>query len=133
MSSGKTSFGIGLVIGILIAVIFLYYFAPRYSTIKSGEDIIKQDKWSGDSWELEDGQWKKMMNFSRDWEKIDNVLMDVLHLPREDEVRSEALTLLRQKDPILSDLSDQDLLERIKLVYSKEILVNMYLTAIFAS
>jgi hypothetical protein len=48
-------------------------------------------------------------------------------LPREGLVRSEALALLRQKDPILSDLSDEDLLERIKLVYSKEILVNMYL------
>jgi hypothetical protein len=34
---------------------------------------------------------------------------------------------LREKYPVLKELSDEDLLERIKLVYSKQVLVNVYL------
>ena len=127
MSSGKTSFGIGLAVGIVVAVLFLYYFAPRFTTVKSGENLIKQDRWSGDSWRFVDGQWKKMMSFSRDWERIDDALMEALHLPTDGGERANALSLLRKKDTILADLEDDELLERIKLVYSKEILVNMYL------
>ena len=113
--------------GALIAVLFLYYFAPRYTTLQSGDVLIKQDKWSGDSWRFMDGQWKKMMSLSRDWAKIDGALLEALHIPSDGVERTNALSLLRKKDPFFQDLADDELLERIKLVYSKEVLVNLYL------
>ncbi|MFC1859477.1 hypothetical protein ACFL9U_15835 [Thermodesulfobacteriota bacterium] len=127
MTNGKLHFGIGLVAGVLISALFFMYFAPRYTTVKLADTLIKQDRWSGDSWRFDDDQWKKIMNVSREWEIIDDTLMEALHMPTDGAERIQALTLLRKKDLVLGDLSDDELLERIKLVYSKEILVNMYL------
>jgi hypothetical protein len=127
MGREKTYFGMGLVMGIVLATVFLFYFAPRYTTVKVGDNLVKQDKWSGQSWRFVDNQWKRIVGEDHDWDKIDKALTGALGIETDTPSRTNALDLLRKKDPILKDLSDDDLLERIKLVYSKQILVNMYL------
>jgi hypothetical protein len=127
MGREKTYFGMGLVIGIVLATLFLFYFAPRYTTVKVRDTLVKQDKWSGQSWRFVDNQWKRIVGEDHDWDKIDKALTGALGIETDTPSRTNALDLLRKKDPILKDLSDDDLLERIKLVYSKQILVNMYL------
>ena len=127
MGREKTYFGMWLVIGIVLAALFLFYFAPRYTTVKAGDNLIKQDRWSGQSWRFVDNQWKRIVGEDHDWDKIDKALTGALGIATDTPSRTNALDLLRRKDPILKDLSDDDLLERIKLVYSKQILVNMYL------
>ena len=72
-------------------------------------------------------QWKKLMDVNRDWERIDEALMEALHMPSDGTERTHALNQLRSKDPIMKDLTDDEILERIKLVYSREILVDLYL------
>ena len=127
MGREKTYFGIGLGIGIVLATLFLFYFAPRYTTVKAGDTLVKQDRWSGQSWRFVDNQWKRIVGEDHDWDKIDKALTGALGIATDTPSRTNALDLLREKDPILKDLSDDELLERIKLVYSKQILVNMYL------
>ena len=127
MGKEKTYFGIGLVIGIVLATLFLFYLAPRYTTVKAGDTLIKQDRWSGQSWRFVENGWKKIVGENHDWDKIDKALTGALGIATDTPSRTNALDLLRDKDPILKDLSDDELLERIKLVYSKQILVNMYL------
>ena len=127
MTHEKMYFVVGLVIGIVIAVLFLQYFAPRYSTIKTGDTVIKQDRWTGRSWRYVDNQWKAIVDVNRDWTEVDQALRAALKLPFANVDTGSALITLRKKHPILSDLSDEDLLERIKLVYSKQIVCNMYL------
>jgi hypothetical protein len=127
MGREKTYFGMGLVMGIVLATVFLFYFAPRYTTVKVSDTLVKQDKWSGQSWRFVDNQWKRIVGEDHDWDKIDKALTGALGIETDTPSRTNALDLLRKKDPILKDLSDDDLLERIKLVYSKQILVNMYL------
>ena len=127
MGREKTYFGIGLVIGIVLATLFLFYFAPRYTTVKAGDTLLKQDRWSGQSWRFVDNQWKRIVGEDHDWDKIDKALTGALGIATDTPSRTNALDLLRKKDPILKNLSDDELLERIKLVYSKQILVNMYL------
>ena len=127
MGREKTYFGMGLVIGTVLATLFLFYFAPRYTTVKVRDTLVKQDKWSGQSWRFVDNQWKRIVGEDHDWDRIDKALTGALGIETDTPSRTNALDLLRKKDPILKDLSDDDLLERIKLVYSKQILVNMYL------
>ncbi|WP_448510964.1 hypothetical protein [Immundisolibacter sp.] len=127
MKGEKTYFGLGLVIGILLAVVFFYYFAPRYTTVKSGETMLKQDTWTGQSWRLVDNEWKPMLGVYRDWDSIDKALLSALRIPFAEVNTDSALVRLREKHPILKELPDDELLERIKLVYSRQVLVNMYL------
>jgi hypothetical protein len=127
MTHEKAYFGIGLVVGIVLAGLFLYYFAPRYSTVKSGDNLIKQDRWTGGSWRFADNQWKAIVDADRDWTEIDQALRSALRLPFANVDTGSALVTLKEKHPVLRDLSDEDLLERIKMVYSKQIICNMYL------
>jgi len=127
MTREKAYFGVGLAVGIVLAFFFLFYFAPRYSTMKSGDALIKVDRWSGQTWRFVENHWKTIQGANRDWEKIDNMLTEALRVPSEGVDRVNALSLLREKNPILRDLADDELLERIKFVYSKEILVNSYM------
>jgi len=129
MAKEKSYFGIGLVVGIVFAFLFLYSFAPRYNTMKSGDILIKQDKWSGQSWRMVDNQWKKITEVSRDTEKIDKTLMKALRVSSPGPKRSNALSLLKSKYPSLKEIPDDELLERMKLVYSKQILCNLYLNS----
>jgi hypothetical protein len=127
MTNEKAYFGIGLVVGVILAALFLYYFAPRYNTVKSADAVIKQDRWTGRSWRYVDNQWKAIVDVNRDWTEVDQALRAALKLPFANVNTESALETLRKEHPILSDLSDEDLLERIKLVYSKQIICNMYL------
>jgi len=127
MKGEKTYFGLGLVIGILLSVVFFYYFAPRYATVKSGDTMLKQDTWTGRSWRFVDNEWKSIVGVNRDWEGIDKALLAALRIPFAEVNTGSALVRLREKHPILKDLPNDELLERIKLVYSRQVLVNMYL------
>ena len=127
MNRDKMYFVGGLLIGIVAAAVFLFYFAPRYTTLKTGETIIKQDRWTGESWRYVDEQWKEIVGRNYDWEKIDKTLRDALQVSFAEVDTGSALKILRDAYPTLKDLSDEDLLERIKIVYSKQILCHLYL------
>lgn len=127
MKGEKTYFIVGIVLGVFLSAIFFFYFAPRYETVKAGETMIKQDKWTGRSWRFTDEEWKPVVGVNRDWEKIDRALMAALRIPFADVDTDSALITLQDKHPVLADLRREELLERIKLVYSRQVLVNMYL------
>jgi hypothetical protein len=127
MKGEKTYFIVGIVLGVFLSAIFFFYFAPRYETVKEGETMIKQDKWTGRSWRFTDDEWKPVVGVNRDWEKIDRALMAALRIPFADVDTDSALITLQDKHSVLADLRREELLERIKLVYSRQVLVNMYL------
>lgn len=127
MKGEKSYFGLGLIVGIIISAVFLFYVAPRYHTVRSGENIIKQDRWSGQSWRYTDNQWKKISDISRDWDSIDRALGDALDIPFAQVDTTSALSRLKGNYSPLKDVPDDELLERIKIVYSKQVLCNMYL------
>jgi hypothetical protein len=127
MRGEKIYFSLGLVIGILLSVVFFYYFAPRYTTVKSGDTVLKQDTWTGRTWRLVDNDWKAIVGVPRDWDSIDKALLAALRIPFAEVNTDSALERLCEKHPILKALPNDELLERIKLVYSRQVLVNMYL------
>jgi hypothetical protein len=127
MAREKMYFIGGLFIGVLVALLFLFYFAPRYSVVQTPTALVRQDKWTGQSWRFVDNQWKAIVAQDYDWEKIDASLVSALRIPSAEVDQGKALKLLREKYPALKELSDEDLLERIKIVYSRQILGNMYL------
>lgn len=127
MKAEKTYLISGIALGFLLSAIFFFYFAPRYETLKEGETMIKQDKWTGRSWRFTDDEWKPVVGVNRDWEKIDRALMAALRIPFADVDEDSALVALQEKHPVLLELKREELLERIKLVYSRQVLVNMYL------
>ena len=127
MKNEKSYFGLGLIVGIIISALFLFYVAPMYNTVQSGENIIRQDKWTGSSWRYMDNQWKKISDVSRDWDSIDQALRNALNIPFAKVNTENALSTLRKNYPVLKDVSDDELLERIKLVYSKQVVCNLYL------
>ena len=127
MKNGKKNLIIGIVIGIVLAFLFFQYFAPRYEIKKTGLTMVKIDKWTGQSWRYVDNNWKKMLEMDANWEEIDRTLQEALKIPFAQVDSNSALVKLRSKYPILKEIPDDELLERIKLVYSKLVLVNMYL------
>ena len=130
MSREKVNFGVGLVIGILIAGLFFQFFAPRYTIVNSEDTLIKQDKRSGESWRFADTQWKlRTDNNNIDWQKVDQSLKDALGIQIKSAVdKGSAFRRLREKYTILKALIDDELQDRIRRVYSKEILTNLYLS-----
>jgi hypothetical protein len=127
MKSDKKSLVLGIIIGLILAFFYFHYFAPRYEINKAGFSTIKIDKWTGQSWRLEGDTWTKMLDRDEDWEQIDKTLQEALKIPFVQVDRASALEKLRERYPVLNKISDDDLVERIKLVYSKLVLVNMYL------
>ena len=83
MQQGKYNFAIGFIIGIIVSAVFFQFFAPRYSVVQSGDMLVKQDKWSGDSWKMAGSQWEKIVYSDRNWELIDEALRDALRIPKE--------------------------------------------------
>ncbi len=127
MSKDKKYLVLGIIIGLVLAFFYFHYFAPRYEINKTDLSTIKIDKWTGQSWRLVNNDWKKMMDSDEDLAKIDRTLQEALKIPFAQVDTSSALKKLRDSYPVLKEISDDDLLERIKLVYSKMVLVNMYL------
>jgi len=127
MKRDKKSLIIGLIIGLIVSFFYCYFFAPRYEVKKDGLSMIKIDRWTGQSWVFMDNNWKKMVNMGEEWEQIDKTLSDALKIPFAQVDSQSALQKLRETYPILKDIPNDELLERIKLVYSKKVLVNMYL------
>jgi hypothetical protein len=127
MKIDKKCLLLGIVIGLVLAFFYFHYFASRYEIDKTGLSTIKIDKWTGQSWRLVNNEWKVMLETEEDLEKIDNTLLEALHIPFAQVDSDSALKKLRDRYPALKDISDDLLLERIKLVYSKQVLVNMYL------
>jgi hypothetical protein len=127
MSKDKKYLVLGIVIGLVLAFFYFHFFAPRYEITKTGLSTIKIDKWTGQSWRMVNNEWKVMLETEEDLEKIDKTLLEALHIPFAQVDSSLALKKLRDRYPTLKDVPDDLLLERIKLVYSKQVLVNMYL------
>ena len=129
MKNGKKSLLLGVIIGVVLSYFFFNYFAPRYEIKKTAALTMKVDKWTGDSWRLVDNNWKKMSDMDENWELIDKTLGEAINMKLPiPKVDSDAgLKKLKDRYPVLKDIPDEDLLERIKLVYSKQVMVNMYL------
>ncbi len=127
MANSKISLVLGIIIGIVLAFFYFQFFAPRYEIQKTAAYTMKIDKWSGQSWRMVDNNWKKMAHMDEAWEEIDKTLQKALKIPFVQVDTNSALIKLRENYPILNEISDEDLLERIKLVYSKMVMVNMYL------
>ncbi|MBN2062436.1 MAG: hypothetical protein JW882_18685 [Deltaproteobacteria bacterium] len=129
MKSDKKNLVFGVIIGIVLAFFYFHFFAPRYEIEKNaGLSAIKIDKWTGESWRYADNSWKKIMNLDQDWEQVDNALRETLNIPFAQVDIDSALDRLRSTKPVFKDISDEELLERIKIVYSKQVLCNMYLS-----
>ena len=128
MKDGKKSLIVGIIIGLILAFFYFHYFAPRYEIKKEGLSLIKIDKWTGQSWRFVDNHWKSMMNIDENWVKVDQTLRQALNIPFAQVDTGKGLMRLRERYPILKDISNDELLERIKLVYSKQVLTNMYLS-----
>ena len=128
MKNGKKNLIIGIIIGLILAFFYFHYFAPRYEIKKKGLSMVKIDKWTGQSWRFVDNNWKKMINMDESWVKIDQTLREALNIPFAKVDTGKGLMRLRERYPILKDIPDEELLERIKLVYSKQVLTNMYLS-----
>ena len=128
MIKTRTHFGIGLFIGIVVTALFFQFFAPRYDVIKSDKMLIKQDKWSGNSWRYESDKWEKISDNTRDWKPIDEVLMKALNLTTKGTANSSdgQMASLKKKYPELEKISNEDIMERIKYIYARKIMVDLY-------
>lgn len=127
MKNEKKTLIIGLIVGIIVTLFYSHFFAPRYEIRKDGMSMIKLDKWTGQSWTLVNNDWKRMVNLDENWEEIDKALAEAMKIPFAQVDSESALRKLKAANPILKNISDDELVERIKLVYSKMVLVNMYL------
>ena len=129
MTGGKKSLILGIIIGMVLSFLYFNYFAPRYEIKKTPASTIKIDKWTGQSWRLVENNWKKMSDMDNNWELVDETLRKAINinLPGAQVDSGAALKKLRERYPVLKDIPDYDLVDRIKLVYSKQVLVGMYL------
>jgi len=129
MVQTRVHFGVGLILGIVVAAIFFHFFAPRYAVIKSDSGLMKQDKWTGESWQLQENKWVTVAEDKRDWKPVDEALMKALNMKDNggSDSAKNRLRSLKEKYPVLEPFSDEDIMERIKYIYSKKIIVDLYL------
>jgi hypothetical protein len=128
MIQTRVHFGIGFSVGLCISALFFYFFSPRYEMIKSNSVIIKQDKRSGDSWAYEGNEWKKIKGNKVSWKSVDNALIEALNTPDiEGENNSvDQIAVLKKKYSFLNKVSDEDIMERIKYIYARKIMLDLY-------
>jgi hypothetical protein len=124
----RTHFGIGLFIGIVVTALFFQFFAPRYDVVESDKMLIKQDKWSGNSWRYEGDKWEKITDSTRDWKPVDEVLMKALNIAAKGDAESSdgQMVALKKKYPELEKISNEDIMERIKYNYARKVMVDLY-------
>jgi len=127
MKKEKITLIMGVLIGLAISFFYYTFFASRYELKKEGLSMIKLDKWTGQTWTLVNNNWKKSVVIDESWEEIDRTLSEALKIPFAEVDSEYALEKLKETYPVLKDIPDDELLERIKLVYSKRVMVNMYL------
>ena len=129
MKSTKKSLVLGIIIGIVLSAFFFNFFAPRYEIKKTSATTIRIDKWTGRAWRLVENNWREMIDIDEDWVLIDETLQKAINIyfPEFKVDSSAALKKLRDKYPLLKDIPDYDLQERIKVVYSRKIMVNAFL------
>lgn len=127
MKKEKMTLILGLVIGLAAAFFYFNFFASRYELKEEGLYVIKLDKWTGQSWSLVNNNWKTMSVMDENWDEVDRTLSEALKIPFAQVDSESALKKLKESYPKLKDIPDEELLERIKLVYSKMVMVNMYL------
>ena len=127
MKKTKLYFVAGIAVGAVLTFFCLNYFAPRYEIEKVGVSMVKTDKWTGQSWKYVNDSWKKIARTDQEWQEIDQALAEALNIPVSNNNTESALRLLREKYPILKDIPNDELQERIKLVYSSQILQDLYL------
>jgi hypothetical protein len=127
MKKTKLYFVAGIAVGAILTFFCVNYFAPRYEMEQVGGSVVKTDKWTGQSWKYVNDSWKRVERTSQEWQEIDQALAEALNIPVADNNTESALRLLREKYPILKDIPNDELQERIKLVYSSQILRDLYL------
>ncbi|MBN1106446.1 MAG: hypothetical protein JXL84_23785 [Deltaproteobacteria bacterium] len=127
MNRDKVYFAAGLLMGIALTALFFAYLAPRYTVTKVGDTSIRQDTWTGQSWRMVDNEWRPIKGVKRDWDRIDQALNAALRIPAARGNTETALERLKEHYPVLKELSDEELSERIKVIYSKHILYSLYL------
>ena len=111
-----------------MTALFFQFFAPRYDVMKSDDMLIKQDKWSGTSWRYEGDKWEKITDSTRDWKPVDRALMKALNIPDKSDTSSPdgQMASLKKKYPELENISNEDIMERIKYIYARKIMVDLY-------
>lgn len=130
MTKEKLHFGIGLLLGLVLASLFFKFYAPRYVTQKSPAGVlVKQDKWTGDAWRLIDNEWKKISDYNQSWEEVDKALRKAIGVEASNPKQGGYLHRLRQEYPVLKDYTDEEITERIKLVYSKEVMTELFFSS----
>ncbi|MFH2090866.1 MAG: hypothetical protein ABIJ31_00695 [Pseudomonadota bacterium] len=90
--------------------------------------MIKHDKWSGSSWRYEGNKWEKITDVTKDWQPVDEVLMKALNIPAVGDANATNTHMLslKKKYPVLETFSDEDIMERIKYIYARKIMVDLY-------
>jgi hypothetical protein len=128
----KFHFGAGLFLGVVVTAVFLHFFAPRYAVLDSDTGVVKHDKWTGNAWRYDGEKWEKIAEDSRDWKPVDAALMNALNIqekknPAGSSSINDRLKALKKKYPVLETVSDEDVMERIKYLYARKIIVDLYL------
>jgi hypothetical protein len=128
MLQTRVHFGIGFSVGICITALFFHFFAPRYEVTESNRVIIRQDKWSGTSWKYEGDEWKEIKENRVNWKPVDSALMKALNVPviEGKKKSNNQIIALKKKYPFLEEFSDEDIMERIKYIYARKIMLDLY-------
>ncbi len=77
-----------------------------------------------------DNNWQEISKSVDKWEVVDSELRKALKVPETVKARQDVLNRLRDRYHKLKGVSDEDLLERIKFVYSKELMIGHYMQTI---
>lgn len=127
MRREKWFFGIGLIAGVVLSGIVLLYVAPRYTLVRTDDTVVRQDTWSGQAWCLVNESWKPLSSDADGWADVDAALAEALNIQYAEVDTAGALKKLRDKYPVLREVPERELLQRIKVVYSNELLSALYL------
>lgn len=127
MKKEKKFFTIGLISGIFVTSIFFQFFAPRYVSIKEGNNLIKQDRWSGRSWRYVMGKWEEISGAESKQDPIDRELRKALNVIIDQSNFNEALSSFKESFPALRDIPEDELFTRISNLYSRQLMTATFL------
>ena len=94
---------IGIIIGIVTTSSYFYIFAPRYEIKRTHSEVLKIDKWTGNSWRYINNKWQKINPETQKWQKIDLILERALDTKQDSKDIKLALKKLRDRYPILKE------------------------------